>query len=154
MADDVVVSRLKLNLRQAGFKVEKRKYVKELSESTAYIEIKNNSFGKHQHFVEVTIVFHECVRLSRGMLDGFAIWLRIEGLNSEKCNEYFCALDAKSDIDLDSRIQNIDRIINVELQQFLEAWSTFVGARDLFKTGVLDDKGLSYELMGKWLSKE
>lgn len=132
MADDIVVSYIKKILKENGFSKKGKIFTKKLKESEVEIEIQNNSFGKHQHYINVTINFDEQVMIRENMDDRFGVWFRAESMDFKEKLNHLTALDSEFVMDNADRFLIIDKILNKDAGNIIFSWNTFEGAKKLF----------------------
>jgi hypothetical protein len=70
------MGRLSKCLLEQGFMKKKKFFVKDLNEGSAIVEIQNNSFGKSQHFLNLTINLYPEIANKYQLKDSFLVWAR------------------------------------------------------------------------------
>lgn len=148
--NDQVVAEIVRLLPRLGFKKVGKKYVKDMAETSAEVEIQNHSMGKSQHFLNLTIVFHPEVSLRENLNDKFAAYARVESLDPGEKMLNLMALDADFEMPPTDRNERLSKIINVDLLRFLNEWNTFESAESTYRKAAIKHAPINFELVTRW----
>jgi len=147
---DFIVVEIARLLALAGFKKIGKKYVKDMVEASAEVEIQNHSRGKSQHLLNLTIVFHPEVASRENLSDKFAAYARVESLNPVGKTLNLMALDAESDLSPTDRNERLSKMLNIDLLGFLNDWSTFESAKKAYREAERKHAPINFELVKRW----